>query len=64
LEDCLERYPQHRDSLRSLLEVAQTLQEHQLMATPSPHFVVDLKAKLTNESSKNRKGGEADRKRS
>ena len=65
LKACLNRYPEHRERLRPLLEVAQTLhrEEYQAEATPSPDFVVDLKSILTEEMSKNRKGGGAHRKR-
>jgi hypothetical protein len=59
---CLDRYPEHRSSLRPLLEVAKLLQEHQPAAAPSPFFIVSLKAKLEKANNK-RKGGEADRKR-
>ncbi len=59
LKACLDRYPDHRERLRPLLEVAQTLhrEEYQQEATPSPDFVADLKSILTEEMSKNRKGG-------
>ncbi len=65
LKACLNRYPEHRERLRPLLEVAQTLhrEEYQQEATPSPDFVADLKSILTEEMSKNRKGGGAYRKR-
>ena len=64
LKACLNRYPDHREHLRPLLEVAQTLhrQEYQEEAAPSPDFVVDLESILTEEISKNRKGGGAHRK--
>ncbi len=64
LKACLNRYPEHRERLRPLLEVAQTLhrEECQEEATPSPDFVVDLKSILTEEMSKSRKGGGAYRK--
>ncbi len=65
LNACLDRYPEHRERLRPLLEVAQTLhrEEYREDAAPSPDFVVDLKSILTEEMSKNRKGGGANRKR-
>ncbi len=65
LKACLNRYPEHRERLRPLLEVAQTLhrEERQEEATPSPHFVVKLKSILTEEMSNSRKGGGAHRKR-
>ncbi len=65
LKACLNRYPEHRERLRPLLEVAQTLhrEEYQEKATPSPGFVVDLKSILKDEMSKNRKGGGEYRKR-
>jgi NADH:ubiquinone oxidoreductase subunit E len=47
LERCLERYPQYREHLLPLLEVAQTLLGHQPEAQPSPAFIVDLKERLT-----------------
>ncbi len=60
LEACLDRYPEHRERLGPLLEVAQTLhQEEYREATPSPDFVADLKSILTKQMSKNRKGGGA-----
>jgi len=64
LKACLDRYPEHRERLRPLLEVAQTLyrEEYQEEATPSPYFVVDLKSILTEEMNKSRKGGGAHRK--
>ncbi len=64
LKACLDRYPEHRERLRPLLEVAQTLhrEEYQEEATPSPDFIGDLKSILTEEMSKNRKGGGAYRK--
>ena len=62
LEACLEKYPEHRETLAPLLAIAQSLQDHQAPAMPSPYFLVDLKSKLTIEASKTRKGGEADRK--
>ncbi len=64
LKACLDRYPEHRERLRPLLEVAQTLhrEEYQEEARPSPDFVVDLKSILTEEMSKSRKGGGAHRK--
>jgi len=65
LKACLNRYPEHRERLRPLLEVAETLhrEEYQAEAAPSPGFVGDLKSILTEEMSKNRKGGGAHRKR-
>ena len=61
LKACLDRYPEHRERLRPLLEVAQTLhrEEYQEEATPPQDFVVDLKSILREEMSKNRKGGGA-----
>ncbi len=65
LKACLDRYPEHRERLRPLLEVAQTLhrEKYQEEAAPSPYFVVDLKSILTEQMSKNRKGGGEYRKR-
>ncbi len=59
LKACLNRYPEHRERLRPLLEVAQTLHRegYRNEATPSPEFVVDLKSILTEEMSKSKKGG-------
>ena len=63
LKACLNRYPEHRERLRPLLEVAQTLyrEEYQEEATTSPYFVVDLKSILTEQMNKSRKGGGAHR---
>ena len=63
LNACLNRYPEHRERLRPLLEVAQTLhrEKSQEEAAPSPYFVVDLKSILKEQMSKNRKGGGAHR---
>ena len=63
MEVCLERYPDHRERLRPLLEIAQGLQDHQPEVAPSPYFLIELKSKLTSEEEKSRKGGEAHRKR-
>ena len=49
LETCLERFPEHRERLRPLLEIAQTLQSEQPDVTPSPHFLIELKSKLARE---------------
>ncbi len=58
LKACLDRYPEHRERLGPLLAVAQTLQREEYQeATPSLDFVADLKSILTEEMSKNRKGG-------
>ncbi len=63
LKACLNRYPEHRERLRPLLEVAQTLhwEERQEEARPSPNFVDELKSIITEEMSKKRKGGGAHR---
>ncbi len=63
LNACLNRYPEHGERLRPLLEVAQTLhrEKYQEEAAPSPYFVVDLKSILAEQMSKNRKGGGAHR---
>ena len=65
LKACLNRYPEHREQLGPLLEIAQTLHrgEYQEEPAPSPGFVVDLKSILADEMSKNRKGGGAHRQR-
>jgi hypothetical protein len=55
ISDCLDRYPEHRESLRPLLRVAQLLRERRPDVTPSPYFVVSLKAKL--EKANNKKKG-------
>ena len=34
MDACLVKYPEHRESLRPLLEVAQALQEHEAAAGP------------------------------
>lgn len=62
MEACLEKYPEHRETLAPLLAIAQSLQDHESAAMPSPYFLVELKSKVTKEASKTRKGGEADRK--
>jgi hypothetical protein len=49
LEACLERYPEHRERLRPLLEIAQALQGWQPDIAPSPYFLVELKSKLTRQ---------------
>lgn len=59
VEECLNKYPQHRDSLRPLLRAARALHEQRFQAMPSPHFIVDLKTKLTKQASIHRKGGGA-----
>ena len=62
LKACLDRYPEHRERLRPLLEVAQTLHREEYQeAAPSPDFVADLKSILTEQMSKSRKGGGAHR---
>ncbi len=63
LKACLDRYPEHRERLRPLLEVAETVyrEEYQEEAAPSPYFVVDLKSILAEQMSKSRKGGGAHR---
>ena len=65
LKACLNRYPEHREQLGPLLEIAQTLhrEEYREKATPPPGFVVDLKSILAEEMSKNWKGGGEYRKR-
>lgn len=59
LEACLDRYPEYREPLRSLLEVARALMAHRQAALPSPRFVTRLQSKLTREARKYQKGGEA-----
>jgi hypothetical protein len=61
LEACLDRHPDYRESLRPLLQLARALERHQTEAAPSPEFVVNLKAKLRQEPSIDRKGGDKDR---
>jgi hypothetical protein len=46
VEACLRRYPQQREKLRPLLELAQALRDHQPEVAPSPYFLTDLKSKL------------------
>lgn len=60
VEACLRRYPEQREKLKPLLELAQALQDHQPDVAPSPYFLIDLKSKLITEKVK---GGEAHRKR-
>ena len=47
LEACLERYPEYRERLRPLLEIAQALEGGQPEVAPSPYFLIELKSKLT-----------------
>jgi len=54
LEACLQRYPEHRERLRPLLEIARTLQGRQPEVTPSPYFLTELKSKLTTEQHEGR----------
>jgi len=54
LEVCLERYPEHRERLRPLLEIAQALQGWQPDIAPSLYFLVELKSKLTREKHEGR----------
>jgi len=54
LQACLERYPEYRKRLRPLLEIAQTLQGQQPQVTPSPHFLTELKSKLSREEQEGR----------
>jgi hypothetical protein len=49
MEACLERYPEYRERLRPLLEIAEALQGEQPEVAPSPHFLIELKSKLTRE---------------
>ena len=49
LEACLQRYPEYRERLRPLLEIAQTLEDRQSEVAPSPYFLNELKLKLTRE---------------
>ena len=42
LEECLDRYPQYRDRLRPLLEVAQALESCGPDPKPSAHFLANL----------------------
>ena len=59
LEHCVDKYPQHRESLRPLLEVALALRAAQPAGQPSPYFVIRLKEQLTRSQSRTAKGGEA-----
>jgi len=54
LQACLERHPEHRERLRPLLEIAQALQGQQPEVAPSPHFLTELKSKLTREEREGR----------
>jgi hypothetical protein len=49
LEACLQRYPEYRERLRPLLEIAQALEDRQPEVAPSPYFLVELKSKLARE---------------
>ena len=46
LEACLQRYPEYRERLRPLLEIAQALEDRQPEVAPSPYFLIELKSKL------------------
>jgi hypothetical protein len=54
LQACLERYPEYRERLRPLLEIAQTLQGQQPEVAPSLNFLTQLKSKLTREEHEGR----------
>jgi len=54
LEACLQRYPEYRERLTPLLEVALALQGHQPEVAPSLYFLVELKSKLTREKHEGR----------
>ena len=49
MEACLERYPEYRERLWPLLEIAQALEGGQPEVAPSPYFFIELKSKLTTE---------------
>ena len=55
----MDKYPQYRESLRPLLEVALALRATQPAGQPSPYFVIRLKEQLTRSQSRTAKGGEA-----
>jgi len=59
LESRLERYPQYRQELRPLLQVALALKAARRDKQPSPMFVIGLKKKLLKTRPKGTKGGEA-----
>jgi hypothetical protein len=63
MEACLDKYPEHRERLRPLLEVAQRLETPQPDPKPSAHFLANLETILTTESNRTPKGGEVNRKR-
>ena len=46
LEACLDRYPQYRDRLRPLLEVAQALESCGPDPKPSAHFLANLETTI------------------
>ncbi len=51
LDECLERFPQHREELRPLLEVALALQAaRKEKQRPSPMFVLGLKERLIRKT--------------
>lgn len=54
LEACLQRYPEYRERLRPLLEVARALEARQPDPKPSLYFLVELKSKLTREKHEGR----------
>ena len=54
MEACLQRYPEYRERLRPLLEIAQALGDRQPEVAPSPYFLVELKSKLAREQHEGR----------
>jgi hypothetical protein len=54
LEACLQRYPEYRERLRPLLEIAQALEGRQPEVAPSPYFLIELKSKLAREQHEGR----------
>jgi hypothetical protein len=54
LEACLQRYPEYRERLRPLLEIAQALEDRQPEMAPSPYFLNELKSKLAREKHEGR----------
>ena len=63
LEACLDKYPEYRERLRPLLEVAQRLETPQPDPKPSAHFLANLETTLTTKQNRSQKGGEVNRKR-
>ncbi|MBI1885690.1 MAG: hypothetical protein HYS09_05185 [Chloroflexi bacterium] len=52
LEECLDRYPQFREELEPLLEVAVRISAARRDVRPSPLFLIELKKQLNQTETK------------